>query len=105
MSSEVGRTPRVTTGFQVRYQGDDDAFTTFQTFQPVDGNHYKVKSFTPVVFLPAPGYRIDTSTPETPLVIRREDGASFYLNDSISQAFVRVADRWENPLVPDKEIA
>jgi hypothetical protein len=72
------------------------AFTTFQTFQPVDGRFYKVESFSPVVFIPLPHFRIDTSIPDAPKVIR--EGREIGLNDAISQGFVTVADRWEKPI-------
>jgi hypothetical protein len=93
---QSGRSPKVVTGFQVRYQSADESFVTHQTFQPVDGNFYKVESFSPVVFLPGPGFRIDTSIPEAPVVLR--EGQSFQLNDAIGRGFVQVADRWENPV-------
>jgi hypothetical protein len=95
-NTHAPRTPNVVTGFMVRYVGDDSAFTTFQTFQPVDGRFYKVESFSPVVFIPLPHFRIDTSIPDAPKVIR--EGREIGLNDAISQGFVTVADRWEKPI-------
>lgn len=90
------RSPNVVTGFMVRYAGPDDAFTTFQTFQPVDGKFYKVEWLQPVVFIPSPGFVIDDSILDAPVVYRGSQ--PFQLRDAIERSFVRIADRWENPI-------
>lgn len=97
-----GNPARCVTGFLVMYVCAEEAFLTYQTHPPLDGQIYKVSSVTPVVFQPQPGYRIDDSVAEAPVVIANKTHQSFNLNDAIKREYLKVADRWERPVeVPE----